>query len=134
MSISGILGSAFSQGQLRGAGSVYQQELQQLGKDLQSGNLSAAQKDFATIQRDLQSANGTPSASHFYHHHHLSGGGGEPTKQNPVLQALSRVGESLTSGNLSSAQRAYASLQQQQEQFDLGGGARPARTGVAFDA
>jgi len=134
MSISGILSSAFSQSQLSGAGSVYQQELQQLGKDLQSSNLSAAQKDFATIQQDLQSANGTPSASHLHHHHRLASGGGEPNKQNSVLQALSHVGESLTSGNLSSAQQAYASLQQQLEQFALGGGARPARTGVSFDA
>ena len=32
----------------------FQQELQQLGQDLQSGNLSAAQTDFATIQQSGQ--------------------------------------------------------------------------------
>jgi hypothetical protein len=29
------------------------QELQQLGKELQSGNLTAAQSDFVTLQQDL---------------------------------------------------------------------------------
>jgi hypothetical protein len=50
MSISGILSRSYNQSQLSGASSNYQQQMQQLSKDLTSGNLSAAQSDFATLQ------------------------------------------------------------------------------------
>jgi hypothetical protein len=79
MTISGI-SSSFSQNALSPASTSYQQELQQLGKDLQSGNISAAQKDFSSVQQSLQTssgtnASGTGEAKHASHHHHLSGGG-----------------------------------------------------------
>ncbi len=97
------------------------QAFNQLGTDLQSGNLSAAQKDFSTVQQDLQSEGG-PSTSHFHHHHHFSGGSGNSTDQNPLLLDLNQVGQSLTSSNLAGAQQAYATLQQEMQQFALGGG------------
>jgi len=190
MSISGILSSSFSQNQLSGASTLYQPELQQLGKDLQSsnlsaaqsdfaalqkafsqppagsaviaspfsstastsnpaiqafnqlaadlqsGNLAAAQKDFSTVEQDLQSANGTQATSHFHHHHHLSGGGGSggSTNQTSLLQDLNQVGQSLTSGNLSGAQRAYATLQQQLQPFTLGRGTLSTQLPVSIEA
>jgi len=94
------------------------QAFNQLGSDLQSGNLSAAQKDYSTVQQDLQN---NLSTSHFHHHHHSSGGGGNSNSQNSLLQDLNQLGQSLTSSNLSSAQQAYSTLQQQLQQFALGG-------------
>jgi len=96
------------------------QAFNQLSTDLQSGNLSAAQKDFSTVQQDLQNH---LSTDHFHHHHHLSSGGGsgDSSSQNSLLQDLNQIGQSLTSSNLAGAQQAYATLQQQLQQFALGG-------------
>ncbi len=95
------------------------QAFTQLGSDLKSGNLSAAQKDYSTIQQDLQN---NLSTSHFHNHHRIGGGGGgELSSQNSLLQDLNQLGQSLTSSNLSSAQQAYSTLQQQLQQFALGG-------------
>ena len=168
MSISAILNSNSNQYQIGAASNPYQQELQQLGQALQSGNLSAAQSDFATLQAafsqpatttgptptgstsspvvqafnqlgtDLQSGNTSAaqkdfstvqqdlqnnlSSGHFHHHHHLSSGGGsgDASNQNSLLQDLNQIGQSLTSSNLAGAQQAYATLQQQLQQFALG--------------
>jgi len=168
MSISAILNSSSNQYQIGAASNPYQQEMQQLGQALQSGNLSAAQsdfatlqaafsqpaattgststgsasnpvaqafnqlgadlrlgnvsaaqKDFSTVQQDLQN---NLSPGHFHHHHHLSSGGGsgDSSNQNSLLQDLNQIGQSLTSSNLAGAQQAYATLQQQLQQFALG--------------
>jgi hypothetical protein len=97
------------------------QAFNQLATDLQSGNLSAAQKDLSTVQQDLKSP-GSPATNHF-HHSHIGGGSGDSNTQNSLLQDLSQVGQSLTSSNLAGAQQAYATLQQELQQFALGGGA-----------
>ena len=80
------------------------QAFQQLSTDLTSGNLSAAQKDYSTIQQDLQS----PSR-HLHLHNRMKPGG---TVQDPLLQQLNQLGQDLSEGNLTAAQAAYASLQQ----------------------
>ena len=175
MSISGILSSSYGPSQLSGASTLYQQELQQLGKDLQSGSLLTAQSDFALLQKafsqpttasattsnsvaqafsqlasDLQSGN-LPAAqkdfstlqqdlkplgpTHPFHpHRHLGGGSDDLTNQNSLLQDLSQVGQNLTSGNLSGAQQAYATLQQQSQQFAFGGEPLSTQSPVSFDA
>jgi outer membrane protein assembly factor BamD (BamD/ComL family) len=73
----------------KASGSSFQQEFQQLGKDLQSGSLSAAQSDFSTLQQ-------------------------APTSQstNTVGQQLSQLSQDLQSGNLAAAQQDDATLQQ----------------------
>jgi hypothetical protein len=113
------------------------QAFNQLAADLQSGNLSAAQKDLSSVQQDLQSQGG-PSTNHFHHHHRLSTGDGGSTDPNPILQDLNQVGQNLTSSNLAGAQQAYATLQQELQQFALGGGslsgALPAQTPVSLEA
>lgn len=84
----------------------------QLSQDLQSGNLSGAQQDFATIQQDIQSqaAQGQSQATEGHHHHHHHGSGGE--EQSAVSQAFQQLGQALQTGNLTSAQQAYSTLQQ----------------------
>ncbi len=78
------------------------QAFQHLAQDLQSGNLSAAQQDFSTIQQDAQAHGG--------HHHHGDSSSG--SQQNPLSELVSELGQALQSGNLSAAQQAYTTLQQ----------------------
>jgi hypothetical protein len=100
------LGQAFTQPSAVSSSSTANpvtQAFQQLSTDLQSGNLSAAQKDYSTIQQDLQSHAG-------HHSHRMKAGGG--SGQNLLLQDLTQLGQDLSSGNLTAAQQAYATLQQ----------------------
>jgi outer membrane protein assembly factor BamD (BamD/ComL family) len=85
------------------------QAFQQLAKDLQSGNLSAAEQDFSTIQQDVQSQGGG-------HHRHSHAQDSSGTQQNPVAELFSELGQALQSGNLSAAQQAYTTLQQDFQQ------------------
>lgn len=118
MSVSGILSSVMdnvlsSQTQnVQSQRQQFQQEFQQLGQDLESGNLSAAQSDYSTIQQDFQ--NQAQSQGAHMHHHHHHGGGAEASAMSQEFQQL---GQALQSGNMSNAQQAYASLQQDFEQF-----------------
>lgn len=82
------------------------QELQQLSQDLQSGNLTAAQQDYSAIQQQASAV--APPTSH-HHHHHSSGAS---ATQNTVAQEFQQLGQALQSGDLSSAQQAYTTLQQ----------------------
>jgi outer membrane protein assembly factor BamD (BamD/ComL family) len=142
MSTSGIASSMFSEMQ------QFQKDFKQLGEDLQSGNLSSAQSDFVTLQKDLPQTNSTSTAqssnpiaqafnqlsqdlqagnltdaqndystiqqdfqnqaSQMHHHHHHSGG----SQENQVSQLFDQLGQDLQSGNLSSAQSDFSSLQQ----------------------
>jgi hypothetical protein len=173
MSIAGILSSSFLQNQLNATSSPYQQDLQKLSQDLKSGNLSAAQSDFATLQKafsqfptntapvstasasnpiaqafnqlasDLQSGNvaaaqkdvssirqdfqgevGIPTNS-YHHHHHIGSksSGGNSTEQNSLLQDLTPASPSPASSSPAGAQQAYATLQQELQQFAFGNGA-----------
>jgi len=91
------------------------QDFNQLSQDLQSGNVSAAQQDSAKIQQDLQTQAGQV---HGHHHHH--GGGGSGSSE--ISQLLQQLGQSLQSGNLTTAQQAYNSLLQDFQQFSQNGG------------
>lgn len=91
------------------------QAFSKLSSDLQSGNLSAAQQDYATLQQDMQNVH-----SHHHHHHHSAGGANASTT---VSQIFSQLGQALQAGNLSAAQQAYTTLQQDFEQFAANGGA-----------
>ena len=76
MSISAILNSSSNQYQIGAASNPYQQEIQQLGQALQSGNLSAAQSDFATLQAAFSQPATTTAGS----------------TSNPVAQAFNQLG------------------------------------------
>jgi len=166
MSVSGILSSSFSNcgnEAVQNGRQQFQQEFQQLGQDLQAGNLSAAQSDFATLtgnapqnatgsqdnspiaqafnqlSQDLQSGNLSAAQQDYstiqqdfqsraggHHHHHHSSGSGD--QQNPVAQLLSQLGQALQSGDLTSAQQAYSSLQQDFKNFAASGNPNAAGT------
>ena len=64
-------------------------EFQNLGQDLQSGNLSRAQTDFVTLSATVSAQYGANSA---------------------VSKTLNSVGQALQSGDLSTAQQAFATL------------------------
>jgi outer membrane protein assembly factor BamD (BamD/ComL family) len=74
----------------------FRQEFQQLGQDLQSGNLSAAQTDLAALQQVGPQANSTSSTQ----------------SNNPIAQAFNQLSQDLRSGNLSAAQQDYATVRQ----------------------
>ncbi|MGA7220368.1 MAG: hypothetical protein WBX38_18775 [Candidatus Sulfotelmatobacter sp.] len=98
MSVSGI--STSSLYQTPGVQNDFQkarQDFQQLGQDLESGNLSAAQSDFATLQNLLPQSASTTTAGQ---------------SNNPIAQAFAQLGKDLQSGNLSAAQSDFATIQQ----------------------
>ena len=136
MSIIGILSSnLFSAGAAQNTQSnqsnptVFQQiktEFQQLGQDLQSGNLTAAQSDFTTLSQNLSGASQSSATT-----------ASSATGNTPLAQAFAQLGQDLQSGNLSSAQQAYSSLQQDFQQFALNNssttsGASSASSGANF--
>jgi outer membrane protein assembly factor BamD (BamD/ComL family) len=97
------------------------QAFKQLAQDLQAGNVTAAQRDFSTIQRDflnVQSQTQTQGSGGGRYHHHALGS----ISASPLAQLFSQLGQALGAGNLSSAQQAYAALQQDFQQFASGGG------------
>jgi transcriptional regulator of heat shock response len=114
MSITGIASSVLNQNSLDAASKLFQQDFKQIGQDLKSGSLSSAKQDFATLQNDLLTK--TASSLHQIHNNHiLSTGAANLTDQNSqsLVQDLTQLGQSLSSGNLSAAQQAYAALQTQ---------------------
>ena len=67
----------------------FRDEFQQLGQDLQAGNLPAAQADYAQLQQIEQQKNSSASQSNI---------------TNSVSQLFDQLGKDLASGNVSSAQ------------------------------
>jgi outer membrane protein assembly factor BamD (BamD/ComL family) len=115
------------------------QAFEQLSQDLQSGNLSAAQQDYSTIQQDFQNL----GVQMYGRHHHRAGGGGSQTSSqtNPMSQLFEQLGQALQSGNLSTAQQVFSSLQQEFQQLSQSGGMysgqnslRSRSTGISVNA
>jgi len=99
MSVSGILSSAlFSIGAhfLQNRTQKVHTEFQQLGQDLQAGNLSAAQSDFATLQQ-LRGRFG-------------AGSSGQSTSS--ITQDFNQLAADLRAGNLTAAQQDFTAIQQ----------------------
>jgi outer membrane protein assembly factor BamD (BamD/ComL family) len=98
MSITGILSSnLFNAQSAQTTAQKLKQEFQQLGQDLQSGNLSAAQSDFAALQQNAPQAGAASSSAQ-------SG--------NPVTHAFQQLSQDLKAGNLTAAQQDYSTIQQ----------------------
>ena len=93
MSITGIA-STSSSSQTNPYAQV-KQDIQDLGKALQSGNLSDAQQAFNTLQQDSSASSQTQ-------------GGQNSSSSN---QAMQNLGTALQSGDLSGAQQAFAQMQ-----------------------
>jgi soluble cytochrome b562 len=96
MSVAGILSSSLSNNGSSSNLQQLKQTFQQLGQDLLSGNVSAAQSDLVTLQKDA-GLNSAASSSQ---------------SNNPIAEAFTQLSQALQSGNLSSAQQAYSTLQQ----------------------
>ncbi len=101
MSVSGISSSSLfellgTQTAAQSQKQELQKEIQQLGKDLSAGNLSAAQADFATLQKDAPQATAATSSQ----------------SNNPIAQAFQKLARDLQSGNLSAAQQDFSTVQQ----------------------
>jgi hypothetical protein len=100
MSVSGIASSILfapiSSQKLQSRDQQIQQEFQQLGKDLKSGNLSAAQTDFVTLQNGVQQNNSSSTTR----------------SSNPIVQDFTQLASDLKAGNLSAAQKDFTALQQ----------------------
>jgi hypothetical protein len=88
------------------------QAFQQLSSDLKSGNLTAAQKDYSTIQQDMQSK----FSSHLHRHH----AGSTLDPLNMVNQTSQDGSSTATQSTTTAAQQTYASLAQQLQQYALG--------------
>jgi outer membrane protein assembly factor BamD (BamD/ComL family) len=107
MSVSGISSSSlFSTQDVQNNVQQAQQEFRQLGQDLQSGNLAAAQSDFSTLQSLQAGSTSSTSSSTF------SSTSSSTQSNYPIAQAFTQLGEDLQSGNLSAAQQDYSTIQQ----------------------
>src|SRR5271166_1372245 len=99
MSVSGISSSSFANygsQSIQNRMQTARQEFQQLGQDLRSGNLSAAQSDFATLQQfGPQSSSSSSTQS-----------------TNPITQDFNQLSTDLKAGNTTAAQQDFAKLQQ----------------------
>jgi outer membrane protein assembly factor BamD (BamD/ComL family) len=106
MSVSGISASSFFAGlhstAVQNKFQQIQKGFQQLGQDLQSGNLSQAQNDFSALQPLLPSQQQNAATST------------QSTTQSssPVSQTFAQLAQDLKTGNLSAAQSDFATLQQ----------------------
>src|ERR1700674_3909600 len=96
-------------------------EFQQLGQDLKAGNLQLAQQDFTSLQQDVQQISSQQVEGR--HHHHQPAGGLPSSSTpsfplaNPIAQAFSTLAQDLQAGNLSGAQSAFATLQNDLQQI-----------------
>ena len=102
MSVSGISSSSpLSQSvqTWQARAQTIQSEFQQLGQDLQAGNLTQAQSDFSALSQNVS---------------------GSVQNNSALAQAFSALGSALQSGNVSAAQQAYTSLQQDVQQTGQG--------------
>lgn len=98
MSVSGISNNpvAFVNKSIQNNMQQFKQEFQQLGQDLQAGNLSAAQADFVTLQQVGPQGLSTTTAQ----------------SSSPLAQAFKKLGQDQASGNISAAQQDYTKIQQ----------------------
>lgn len=134
MSLTGILASglfdllgtqsAQSSGAANQSGTSAQNQFQQLGQDLQSGNLSAARQDFATIEQGVRQR----TSQILHHHHHFSAAASSSSTSSPA-QDFGELAQALQSGNLSTAQTAFAALEQAIDQPSTSTGANTVAAG-----
>jgi hypothetical protein len=106
-------GSTATSSTTTGPTSTIAKAFQTLGQDLQAGNLAASQTDFAAIQQNAQQQNSGQAQGHHHHHH---GGGVSQQTGSTLQQDVTALGTALQSGNLSSAQQAYATFQSDVQQ------------------
>jgi hypothetical protein len=82
----------------------FRQEFQQLGSDLQTGNLSAAQQDVSALPGLASQSSSTSSTA----------------TSDPISQAFNQLAQDLQSGNISGAQQDFGTLKQGFQKVDQG--------------
>jgi outer membrane protein assembly factor BamD (BamD/ComL family) len=112
-------------------------EFQQLGQDLQSGNLQGAKQDFANLQQDLTQISSQQVAGHHGPHHHRvensqSSSSSSPQPTNAIDQAFNALAQDLQAGNLSAAQSTFSRLSNDLQQ--IGGFLAAGSNGAASTA
>ena len=99
------------------AGGPLDNDLAAIGQALQNGDIGGAQTAFATLQKDMQQMRQTQGgqqsrrAHHHHHHHHGGAQNAQNTTSNPFSD-LAAISSALQSNDLSGAQNAFATLQQ----------------------
>jgi len=97
MSVFGIASNLFNYASqsLQSSTSQAQKEFQQLGQDLQSGDLSAAESDLATLEQLVPQSSSSALAQ----------------TNSTSANAFNQLSQDLQAGNLSAAQKDYSALQ-----------------------
>ena len=140
MSVSGLSGSSFfqslysqnSQPQSRRA--QFAQEFQQLGQDLQSGNLSQAQADLTTLTANSPFAQSGQITATAESATNATAPATNTATTNPIAQAFTQLSQDLQAGNLTAAQSDYATIQQDFQQQLLPEPLRPEHSARAIRA
>jgi len=86
-----------------------------LAQALQSGNLSQAQQAYSSVEQDVQQAGG-----HHHHHHHHRHHQESPQssgQSSAISQDFSTLGQDLPLGDISAAQKAFATVQKDLQQY-----------------
>jgi hypothetical protein len=107
-----------------------QQDFKQLGQDLKSGNLSQAQSDFTTLQKELQQ-NGSKTGHHWKRPGLAQSSAQQISQQSGAASLLGQLGQALQSGNLTAAQQTYSIMQQDFQQFASTGASGSASASTA---
>ena len=118
-------GTAATAGASTGAGATtIAQQFTQLGQDLQSGNLQAAQQDYTNLQQAVQRTGTQQPEGHHRAHHHEHGDWQSASstsafsqQASSIVRAFSTLAQDLQAGNLSGAQSAFATLQSDLQQI-----------------
>lgn len=85
----------------------FQQELQQLGNDLKSGNLGQAQSDLERLEHNSPFLRAGTTASTG-----SPAGAGVSASHNPIARAFTQLEQDLKAGNLAAAQQDFSTIQQ----------------------
>ena len=122
-SSAGSAGDPTQNGQSGSGQNQFAADFSAVGQALQKGDLSGAQKAFATLQQDMPSVQGR---HHHHRHHHgsantqgtdsaTSNSSAQSTNgsgQNQLVTDLSALGQALQNGNVTQAQAAFTTLEQ----------------------
>jgi urate oxidase len=109
MSVSGIMSTGFYQpSSIQNSFQQRRAEFQQLGQDLQSGNVTAAQQDYAELTASTSGASSSSTTAATA----TSSSSSTASSASSLAQEFTALGQALQTGNLSAAQQAYSAMQQ----------------------
>ena len=89
-----------------------QKEFQQLGQDLQSGDLSAAQADYVSLQQLVPKLDPNSQSQSSASSTTTSSASSSTQSSDPRVQAFDQLEKDIQSGNVSAAQQDYSNIQQ----------------------